>query len=267
MYRFALRGRWLAGLVAVLLVAAVCVRLGIWQLDRRHQRLGYNARVETQAEAEPAPLAAALDAASGDPAEAEFRRVIVEGTYDASRQFLVLAQSYQGSPGEHVVTPLLLADGRAVLVNRGFVPVTDPRAAVPGDAAPPAGSVIVAGTFRAPEEGGRVLDADPEAEGAGTVGFLTRVDVDAVADHVPYDLVPGWVRVEAERPDRQGVPIPLLPPEPGEGPHLPYAVQWFTFATIFLVGWGVLVHRQARRFGLPSGNGRRRATAGRDARV
>lgn len=260
MYRFALRGRWLAGLVAVLVVAAVCVRLGIWQLDRRDQRLSYNERVETQGETEPVALAAALDAAD-DPAEIEFRRVTVEGTYDSARQFLVLAQSYQGSPGAHAVTPLVLADGRAVLVNRGFVPVTDPRAPVPGDAAPPSGVVVMSGAFQVSEEGGRVLDADPDAEAAGTIGHLTRVDVDAVADRLPYALVPGWVRVEAERPDRQGVPVPLLPPEPGEGPHLSYAVQWFSFAAIFLAGWGALVHRSAQRHGLPSINGRRQAPA------
>ena len=256
MYRFALRGRWLAGLVGLLVVTSVCVRLGVWQLDRRDERLAFNATVAERAEQLPAPFDVALSEADGDPDAVEYRTVSATGTYDAEREFLIRARSYQGSPGEHVVTPLVLDDGRAILVNRGFVPLVDPTAPVPEAAKPPAERVDVVGVARAPQAGGRFDPASDGAQAAGTLGFITRVDVERVGRELPYDLVPLSIWIEDDRPDEAGVPIPLLPPELGEGPHLPYAIQWFGFALVFLVGWGLLVRRHAAGLGRPSSNGR-----------
>lgn len=244
-YRFALRGRWIVGLFGVLIAAAVCVRLGIWQLDRLDEQLSFNDTVEERGELPVAPLDELLAGAS--PADIEYRPATVDGRFDAERELLVRARSFNGSPGMHVVTPLVIGDDRAVLVNRGFVPVTDPDAPVPAEAKPASDPVELVGVVRASADDGR-FDPAPRAVAAeGTLGHITRVDIARLQGEFPYELAPVVVRVEAETPDQAGLPIPLAPPELGQGPHLSYAIQWFGFATVFVVGWPILVWRTGRR--------------------
>lgn len=262
MFWFALRGRWIVGLFGVFLAAAVCVRLGIWQLDRLDERLTFNDTVEERGEAPAAPLSELL--AAGPPDDVEYRQATVEGRFDAERELLVRARSFNGSPGMHVVTPLVVGDDRAVLVNRGFVPLTDPDAAVPPEAKPPAEPVEIVGAVRTSSDDGRFDPAPASVVAEGTLGHVTRIDVARVQGQFPYALAPVVVRVEDETPDQAGVPIPLAPPELGQGPHLSYAIQWFGFATVFVVGWPILVWRTARRREEgpdPRSNGHRRVDA------
>lgn len=250
MLRFALRGRWLALGLVVVVAAAVCVRLGIWQLSRLDEKRTLNQRVEARGELPVEPLDTVLGGVGADgedPEDVEYRQVEVTGYYDAERQVLVRGVSFNGSPGQHVLTPLVTGEGQAVLVNRGFVPQVDPGAGVPDPARVPRGDVQVVGVLRQSDEGGRFDPAEPQVVAGGTIGHVNRVDVERLAEELPYDLVPAYVRIEAEVPERQGVPIPLQPVDPGEGPHLSYAVQWFSFATVFLVGWPVLVYRRWRQ--------------------
>ena len=65
------------------------------------------------------------------------------GIFDPGEEVLVRSQVHDGIAGWHVITPLVLADGRAVLVNRGWVPLE--MDAVPVPAAPPSGQVTVTG--------------------------------------------------------------------------------------------------------------------------
>ncbi|HLG01214.1 MAG TPA: SURF1 family protein [Acidimicrobiia bacterium] len=246
--RWALRGRWLAAAIGVIVVAGVCVRLGIWQLDRLDQRRDFNRRVEAAGANAPAPLDDLVPAASNGVEDGEFRRAVAEGTWDTDREMLVLSKSLVGTPGQHVVTPLLLDDGTAVLVERGFVPVVDPDARVPVRAIAPRGAVTVEGVVHQSQSGGRFLPSSDDAVAAGTIGHLTRIDVPLIDKQLPYDLRPGYLRVEAELAQGAGItPTPLPPPELGDGPHLGYAFQWFSFAVVFVAGWVVLVRRAGRR--------------------
>ena len=208
MYRFALRGRWLVGTVLVLAIAALCVRLGFWQLDRLDERKERNALVAARAAEEGGPLPA-------DPDEALYRRVTVTGTYAPDDELIEGGRALNGRPGEHVLTPLAIDDGEVVLVNRGWVPnngATSTRA--PAAAAPPEGEVTVTGV---------VLPS-------------------------PEERFPVVIRLDRQEPP-QAADLPVAlggePVDLDEGPHLSYAVQWFLFATIALVGWPLLLRRTA----------------------
>ena len=111
----------LAALLAVV-VAAVCVRLGIWQLQRLGERRARNAAVSARLAAPPV----SLNQLPGDPTAARYRRVRLTGTLDFDHEIVLIGRSRQGAPGVHIVTPLRL-DGsdRAVLVNRGWVYAPD----------------------------------------------------------------------------------------------------------------------------------------------
>ena len=111
--------KWVVTTLLVLLGTAVCVRLGIWQLDRLAGRRAFNAQVESM-RAMPA-----LDLTSEQPDDLtsmEWRPVRVVGKYDFENQAAIRNQYYNDQYGYHLITPLLLADGRAVLVDRGWIP-------------------------------------------------------------------------------------------------------------------------------------------------
>jgi cytochrome oxidase assembly protein ShyY1 len=242
--RFLWSPRWLALLAFALLVAATCVRLGIWQLDRLAQRRALNAEIRAGLSAAPVPLASL---AGEDPAGLAWRRVEVSGTYDPSREVLWYGRALNGEPGHHVLTPLLLdapVDGaEAVLVDRGWVPFELETPPVE-PAAPPAGTVTVSG-FLLPLTG--ETDVVVERGAGGRVLTVSHDEPPAIGPELGLALYPLPLQLQRQDPPQPGaLPALVPPPELSEGPHLSYAIQWFTFATIALVGYVVLVRREIR---------------------
>ena len=210
--------RDVVGAVVALAIALVCVRLGIWQLDRLGQRRARNAILAARLALPP------LVVVSGTPPDsARQRHLIARGVYDFARERIWPGRSFDGTPGVGLITPLRLADGSAVFVDRGWVPSPD---AYHVDQAP----------YR---------EADTvSVEGLGVIPPRGRDDVDPVAlrDSVPYALLP-FVLQEAGSAAPQGLPRRWPPPALDDGPHLSYAIQWFSFALIIVVGTGALLRK------------------------
>lgn len=213
------------------------MRLGIWQLDRLEQRRTYNALLQQRLAMPPEPLDGVVGAGKPPTAAAvAYRRVEVRGTYDAEHEVVLFGRSLNGDPGNHVLTPLVAADGRAVIVDRGWVP--GGLGPPPGEAAPPSGTVRVTGVLFPSEEGGSF---DPAS------GTISRVDVAAIGRRLPYDVEPVYLWLLAQQPKSpSSLPVPPPLPELTDGPHLSYAVQWFSFAAVALIGYGVLIRRELR---------------------
>ena len=217
-----------AGLVGALLLATGCVALGVWQLDRLRQRRARNASLATIYALAPLELREML------PLDAvRDRRVRVRGVYDYTHERLAHGRSYEGVPGVDLVTPLRLASGGAVLVDRGWAPSPD-------------GYHLDHGAYR-------------EADSAAVVGLgLTaprwRGDVDParLGDSLPYRLAPFVVQQLPDSPWSRppvatgNVPRRWTMPELSDGPHLSYAVQWFSFAVIIVVGSLALIRTRAQ---------------------
>jgi surfeit locus 1 family protein len=233
------RSRRLSTLFATALtVSAACVALGIWQIARLHQKQQFNAAVRAGLAESPRPLE---DLLSGgvDPDTVRFRRVTATGTFDAQNQVELYGRTQGGRPGSHLLTPLVSDDGSAVIVDRGWIPLgLDPTAKEP-----PTGHVEVEGVLFASE-------GDPPGRiGAATerVDTLVRVDLARIQTQLPYRIAPVYVLLQDQATTRSGeLPIPAPLPELSEGPHLSYAVQWFSFATIALVGSVVVALREGR---------------------
>ena len=229
--------RYLPLLVGVL-AAAVCIRLGVWQLDRLEQRRALNDLTATQLQHQPMSLdAAAVRAALATGSEElRFRAVTAAGTFDFDRELVVIGRSDNGRPGVHLVTPLLLDDSTAVLVERGFLPSADGR------------TVDDAATIEPPDVtvDGVLLQAQGRAvTPEGAVDWPLHVvspDPGSVASLYPYTVLPLVLR-RATVPE--GTAFRVVPlPERNEGPHLSYALQWFGFATIALLGSTILFVRR-----------------------
>ena len=229
------------GTIAVFVVVGVCVRLGFWQLDRREQRLDRNAVMAARM-AEPA---IPLEVVPTDTTGLTFRHVVAHGDYDYDRPIVLAGRSRGGIPGVHVLAPLRISGG-ALLVNLGWLPSPD-AATVDLDSIRAERTARVDGILMPFPD----ADLDPPAESFRTTWF--RLDGDAIRAQYPYAVAPLYlVRTRAATPDRPRTasantqPIPLGPPELTAGPHLSYAIQWFSFALIFLVGWGALAVRRTR---------------------
>jgi surfeit locus 1 family protein len=131
--------------LATIAAIAVFVAAGNWQRGRMDDKAALRAQLDA---ALAAPVAA-LPATDVDWSAWRYRSVDVEGNYDAARQILIDNKVHAGRTGFHVVTPLDLADGRAVLVDRGFVAAGATRADLPA-VPPPAGTVHVRGRINIP---------------------------------------------------------------------------------------------------------------------
>ena len=222
-----------AGSILAIAVVLICIRLGFWQLDRLEQRRDLNAALESRM-TEP-PLA--LDRVPRDTAGLTWRRVEASGTWDHARSVVLAGRSQHGVPGVHLVTPLLVGDGGALLVIRGWLPSPD---AATVDLAPydSAGPITVRGIISP-------LGGSGEPAAPDTVAFRSRwygPDLRRLPGQYPYAVAPLLVRSQSTPAGGYPAPLPAL--ELDEGPHLGYAFQWFSFAAIALIGWLVLVARR-----------------------
>jgi cytochrome oxidase assembly protein ShyY1 len=244
--------------VLVLAVVATFVALGIWQLDRHRDER----RTERDARAASEQISGADVVTVTETGARERPRVRAAGRYEPDRTVFVRDRVRDHAIGVGVLTPLVLDDGRAVLVDRGFLPGDPDEAA--RRAAVPTGTVEVSGPARLPQtlQGGE--SSTPEGEPPA----VDRVDPTALGD----DLLPVWITLEAQRPEpASDGPIPAVATTADDSGgyqvnHLSYALQWFGLALVPLVGWPILLRRAARkeratRSG-PPGDRRRRAGGG-----
>ena len=132
------RAAWLPGLIGLML-GALFTGLGVWQVDRAGDKRAVLAALEADADQPPAELAATADL----KAQA-YRRVAVRGRF-LERQFLLDNRLFQGRAGFDVLTPLVLVDGRVILVDRGWVPAGPGREPTRPVAAPSDKPVTVTG--------------------------------------------------------------------------------------------------------------------------
>lgn len=209
----------------------MCARLGFWQLSRLRQRQAANAAYRETLARPVGDLA--VDTAGMAPG----RRVGARGRFDFSRQVIVESRSFQGAPALVIVTPLVLADSSAVLVERGWVPAADGRE-LDRDRYGEPDSATVTGLLVVPPAASAPVPDSPE--------WPKRVrwaDPQALAAQFPYPLLPLVLR----REQAAGSLRPVPPPELDNGPHLSYAIQWFSFAVIVIVGGVILSLTPARR--------------------
>jgi surfeit locus 1 family protein len=189
-------------------VAAGCIRAGMWQLDRLGQRRARNALLAARWALPPLELRGPLPADS-----ARQRRIVARGVYEFSAEKSWPGRSFQGTPGVALITPVRLADGSAVLVDRGWVPSPD--------------------AYHVDHE----LYHEPDTV---TVTGLGVIPPRGLGDVDTRGYLPFIIQLETPDPPR-GLPRRWPEPALDGGPHLSYAIQWFSFAAIALVGTAALL--------------------------
>ncbi len=240
MYLF--RKPWIFLTPLVALAAFAMVRLGFWQLDRLEQRRAFNAQVLSQIDQPP------LELAAGDLPQdwraLAFRTVIARGRFDFTRQVVLGNQEYRGRIGMHLLTPLLLpGQEAAILVDRGWVPLEDWQNDALGQYDQP-GDVRIRGMLAAVQSNYGIRDCQAKGTDPALLPEVWCVDADLIGADLPYALVPAYI-IQAPAEGEAGLPHRALPRlEISEGPHLSYAIQWFSFAALLLFGYPFFIHRE-----------------------
>jgi surfeit locus 1 family protein len=228
--------------------AALFVGLGLWQLDRRTERRARNAIIAERMLSAPVTLAN-LD---GDTSKSHYRRVRVTGHPDFDRDIALTLRGNLGSPGVDILTPVRIAGSdSAILVNRGWIYSPD-------------GMTADLSKWREPDTtfSGYVEEFETgTSRDSVRLNGIRRTNYAAIARVLPYPIRTFYVvaTTDSTPANTTGV-VRLKPPVLNEGPHLSYAIQWFSFATIAVVGAGIvaarsmqLVPRSASDEGSPTG--------------
>jgi surfeit locus 1 family protein len=220
-------------------VPAVLIMLGfgVWQVERLVWKNDLIERLQTRTAAAPVPLAQL----SGKPAEDEYRQVRLRGRFDHAHEMHLIARSLNGNTGYQIVTPLVLEDGRAVLVNRGWVPDTrkDPARRAEGQVQ---GTVDVVGVTRLSQVPGWVT---PNNEPQRNIWLYVDVPAMQQATGIANWASAYWFAADAT-PNPGGFPLGGQTQVNLPNDHLQYAFTWFAFAVILAVIYLIYSRKLAR---------------------
>lgn len=239
------RGGVTTAAVATCAAVAILIGLGTWQMQRLSWKEGILARIEERIHLPPAPLPEPAAWPALDPDDLEYRPFTATGHFDHAREqrlYMVISDArgpFEGV-GYFILTPLMLKDGAAVIVNRGFVPENrlDPSTRAEGQVE---GEVRVTGLARISETPGTFI---PEPDTARGIHFAR--DIPALARAMRLEHVAPFVI------DADATPNPGGLPQGGEtrinipNRHLEYALTWYALAGTLLAVFGVWALQRRR---------------------
>ena len=218
-------------------LAALFVRLGFWQLGRLEWRRALNAEVAAHIAAPPVPVASL----PRDSAAVRYRRVTLRGVFDYANEVVLTQRIRGGSPGVNLLTPLRVAGSdTAYLINRGWVYSPD-------------GKQVDQQKWREPDSADVLAYALPayssEAGGIGVSSskVMRTLDFDVVQKSIPYPIAHLQLTQLGDTSPAGNIPPRLIPPPSSEGAHKSYAVQWFSFASIAVIGAFLFAYNDRRR--------------------
>lgn len=233
--------RWIVLLAALAAVAAT-VRLGVWQLSRAAQKEALQAGLQARAALPPLP-AAELARSAEEAAGQHQRRIALAGHWRAEHSVFLDNRQMNGRPGFLVLTPLELAPGDAVLVQRGWAPRHRLDRALLPEVPTPAGRVSVAGRIAAPP-------AALYEFAAGETGRLRQnIDLGAYARETGLALRPLTLLQTVDPAPHDGLQREWPAPAADVHKHYGYAFQWFALATLItaLYVWFQLIQPRLRQ--------------------
>ncbi|GHG01326.1 SURF1 family cytochrome oxidase biogenesis protein [Streptomyces zaomyceticus] len=242
MYRFLLSRQWVILTLIALALIPTMIELGFWQFHRHERRVTQNSLIADNIAAKPLPVEELTSPGHTVPRSDYWRPATATGTFDTAHEVVVRRRtSSDDRIGVHILTPMVLRDGRIVLVNRGWVPAAADQHSFPPVPPAPKGEVTITGRLKADETTG--------ASGIKDLKGLPDRQVMLINSRQQAGLIGGEVLggyLEQTEPAPAG-DTPELIPEPDHdsiGAHMAYAVQWWLFAAGVPVGWVILVRRE-----------------------
>lgn len=227
---------------AALAAAALTARLGLWQLDRAAQKVAVQQAIDLARDM-PALRLPELPADASGVKRVLHRRAVAEGRWIQEATVLLDNRPLDGRSGFIVVTPLRLADGRALAVQRGWLPRDgrDRTQVAPFDT--PAGDVRIEGRINARLS--RWFDLGPGSPGP----IRQNLELDAYGREFRLQLLP-FALLQEELPGEptEGLVRRWPVPTTGVQMHYGYAFQWFALSALVIVlyGWFGIIRPRRR---------------------
>lgn len=220
--------------LATLVMVALFTWLGTWQLHRavmKQQRIEHHA------------AAGSIEGLPDSRSAQEFTRIAVKGTFDRERHVLADNQLLNGRAGVHVYTPFRTEEGTTLLVNRGWLPLTDrtvlPR--IPTEERVQA----ISGRIGPIPATGRQLGPTDEVKKDRWPQLLTYPDLGRISSALDLKLYPMVLFLAPESPGgfdgRNWKPVFMTPAR-----HRAYAFQWFALTATAIAAWVLLGLRRGR---------------------
>lgn len=202
-----------------------------------------NAEIQAQINKDSIPIAELIvdtDGTKSVPEDSQWRTVEITGVWLQEDQVLVRKKSLESDLGLWVVTPLQLADGTIVMINRGWTAAANSAVDSPVVSDVPIGTIEVLGRLRDVTERTKPAPTDlPE----GQVDRIVPIEI----VESPDTLTNAYVEMTASRPESRTSEIRSLPaPEITEGAHRSYAIQWIFFEIMTVIGWIILVRNEVK---------------------
>jgi len=227
--------KWAFSILFILAGSALCIRLGIWQLDRLAQKRAENQHYLAVSALPPLLLSAAP---TEDLTGMEYRRITATGQYDFEHQIALRNHYHDTQLGYRLLTPLVLTDGSAILVERGWIPAAENPSPADWRQYDQPGTVTVSGILRLGRSQAEIGGVpDPAlAPGQTRLDYWNIVNLERLSLQIPAPLLLAYIQ-----PDLN--PALTAPPYPEqeqyevtERNHFSYALQWFSFAALLLLG-------------------------------
>lgn len=232
-------GLWLT--LCALLGILVLLGLGTWQL----QRLGWKEGLIAERAARLEAPEIALPADLARPADLEYRRVRLAGTFLHERELHQGGRTRNRRVGFHVVTPLRLDDGRTILVDRGWVP---PEAKAPETrpGSRPEGPVEIAAILRTGGWKGRAV-LQPDNDPAGNHWIWLDLPAMTAGLERPVTALYAVALPGLGASDPEALPKPAEVAVAIRNDHLEYALTWYALAVALAVIYVLVGRRPERR--------------------
>lgn len=246
MWDFARRPRWILSHLLVLALIVAMINLGFWQLRRYDEKSTINDNIRSRGSLPTEAIESLVPPGStrASTREVTWRHVRATGSYRTADELVVSNRTIDGQPGFWVLTPLVQSDGSIVPVVRGFIARSEFEAHAATSVPAPTGEVTVEGSLQSSPTSGRFGE---ERSKDGFVPAISQVDAARLAQRWGTTVLPVWLRLEggSGAPTADGPLFPVPEPPLSKGPHLSYAVQWFIFTLIALIGYPIVLRRQA----------------------
>lgn len=235
--------RWGPWLGLVVLFAIATSLLSWWQFDRRNDRVERINQVIANYDQQPIDYVDLNWTANPDgTSDLEWRPVRVSGRYLPEQALLVRNRPLNGQPGFLQLVPLELADGRILIVERGWLQASS-------ELITPVANPLPADSFH--DLVLRLRVGEPSL-GRAPAETLASIDLNEISDRIQSDgsvITEHYGRVVTESPNYSQAPLPMPKPSLNEGNHLSYAIQWIIFGLMafFAFFWA---YRNDRRLAL-----------------
>jgi surfeit locus 1 family protein len=218
--------------IAYLAMFTVLLSLGAWQIHRADEKQVY---IDLQAQRINEHIDLTSTQTSVDVKQDRYKQASLTGHFDTTQQFLLDNQIHESKVGYFVMTPFKIKNtNKAILVNRGWIPLIEPRAILPDVTfQPESNDVTVTGRINTfPSVGIQLEGATQPTQTQPAV--VQVLDDTVLSKKLGYDLLNFQLELSSDAPHgyvRNWSIVTVIPPEK----HLAYALQWFGLALVLTV--------------------------------